>query len=474
MSLTKSPSSQEARRTTLLWAGGALLASLLARLLLWLSYSPVAYSDSPSYRRLGEALLDGLGRYDGTRTPGYPAFLALVGGDERVWLAQIALGVLVALILFAIGWQLSGRGWFGALLALAHALNLGQLLFEANLLTETLTTFLLAVSAIGIFTLLRAERRPRAALAAGTGLAVALTLLTRPLFVYLPVWAGLFILWGAHRRVQITRLILFSLPVLLLVGGWVVYIHNRFGGWGLTTMTGYHLVQHTGAYFEYVPDEYAALREIYLRHRDAQIAANGTQTNAIWEAIPEMSQTTGLNFYDLSDTLANISVRLILEHPGLYLQNVAQGWWMFWRAPVYWSPEALQIPALAGVLSSLISIQRPLLWAVNGIFIFGSLLWAGICYIPARLIDRMPAWLRRLRADFHSQDNSPRAQSTHRWMLFLAGSIWIASILQSLLDHGDNPRFLVPLQSWVVLWVAWFCYTCWRSFFIERETAHEK
>jgi len=31
-----------------------------------------------------------------------------------------------------------------------------------------------------------------------------------------------------------------------------------------------------------------------------------------------------------------------------------------------------------------------------------------------------------------------------------------ASILQTLLDHGDNPRFLVPLQSLVVLWVLWF------------------
>ncbi len=38
----------------------------------------------------------------------------------------------------------------------------------------------------------------------------------------------------------------------------------------------------------------------------------------------------------------------------------------------------------------------------------------------------------------------------------LLGNIWITSILQTLLDHGDNPRFLVPLQSLVVLWVAAF------------------
>jgi hypothetical protein len=37
----------------------------------------------------------------------------------------------------------------------------------------------------------------------------------------------------------------------------------------------------------------------------------------------------------------------------------------------------------------------------------------------------------------------------------MAGSIWIASILQTLVDHGDNVRFLVPLQSMVVVWVLW-------------------
>jgi len=53
-------------------------------------------------------------------------------------------------------------------------------------------------------------------------------------------------------------------------------------------MTGYHLIQHTGVFFEYVPDKYASLRDTYLRFRDARIAEYGTQTNAIWDAISEM------------------------------------------------------------------------------------------------------------------------------------------------------------------------------------------
>jgi hypothetical protein len=31
--------------------------------------------------------------------------------------------------------------------------------------------------------------------------------------------------------------------------------------------------------------------------------------------------------------------------------------------------------------------------------------------------------------------------------------VWLISIVQTLLDHGDNPRFLVPLQMIVFITV---------------------
>ena len=461
-----------------------MTVALLVRLALWLGYSLVPFSDTPSYRRLAESVLDGFARYDGTRTPGYPAFLALVGGDNQVWLVQMVLGFLITLMLFYLGWRLSGRGWFGALVALAHTLNLGELFFEANLLTETLTTFYLVIIYVGYFWLLRQESRPHWGLALMVGLATSQALLTRPLFIFLPVWIGLFIAWrisahyppSAHpengraskpafkmiqayflTRVGLVRLAAFALPVLLLLGGWVLFIHQRFGDWGLTTMTGYHLVQHTGGYFEYVPDEFAALRDTYIQFRDAKIAATGTQTNAIWEAIPELSRVTGLNFYDLSRTMARISVQLILEHPDLFLKNVLQGWWMFWRAPVYWAAEALQNPAPAEAIAGLVLLQRAILLAINLMFIIGSLAWAGACYLPSRMTKRLPRLFQRLQTAFVPRSPDDLTSQVHqRFMLCLASTIWITSIVQSLLDHGDNPRFLLPLQSFVVLWVAWF------------------
>lgn len=229
----------------------------------------------------------------------------------------------------------------------------------------------------------------------------------------------------------------FSLPLVVLtvtvglpVMGWVGYIYNTYGHFSLTVMSGYHLVQHTGVFFEYVPDEDAALRDTYIRYRDAHIAEYGTQTNTIWKAIPELSQVTGLNFYDLSRELARISVQLILAHPDLYARNLVSGWGLFWLAPVYWSPEMLRWPGLQPVLRVLILFERGLLVLANLIFIGTSL---------AALLVKCVRQSWQISAEL--------------WAL--AGTVWLGSIVQTMLDHGDNPRFLIPLQSVVVLWVVW-------------------
>jgi hypothetical protein len=41
------------------------------------------------------------------------------------------------------------------------------------------------------------------------------------------------------------------------------------------------------------------------------------------------------------------------------------------------------------------------------------------------------------------------------FLWLLAGSVWASSIASSILDHGDNPRFLIPLQTAVIYWVLW-------------------
>jgi hypothetical protein len=456
----------------LVWAIIVFTIGILTRLLMVLLYQPVSYSDTSSYRRLAGTVLQGFVKYDGTRTPGYPVFLALVGDDQRVWMVQLILGLATTMLLFYLGWKLTGQPWFGGLIALCHTLNLAQLFFESNLLTESLTTFLLVLTMTGMLFWLINPGHRRLWLAFLLGLSSTLTLLVRPLFIYLPFFL-LFFLWivpgtesqstnqpagdyqaGAKKtafKFHWGSGIAFILPVILLLGGWLNFIHANFGDWSMTTMTGYHLIQHTGSFFEYVPDEYADLRDTYLQFRDAHIARYGTQTNTIWEAIPEMSRVSGYNFYELSRVLARLSIQLILKHPFLFLKSALSGWWMFWRTSAYWSADALSFPWLAGGIKLAIQIQRTILFFINLIFIFSSLYF---------VITECITALRHKPFNRIMQFTSP-VRYVYMWLLL--GIIWIASILQTLLDHGDNPRFLVPMQSLVILWVALFIFQLVRN-----------
>ncbi|MBN2147118.1 MAG: hypothetical protein JW726_07000 [Anaerolineales bacterium] len=439
------------------WMLASLALAVVVRLILWLLYQPIAYSDSRSYRRLAESVLNGFERYDGTRTPGYPVFLALIGPDERVFIAQMLMGIVIVLLLFYITWKVTHKAWLAGLVSMMHTLNPGQLFFEANLLTETLATFWVVCSVAGMLLWLTMPANKRALwLAAAVGFTASLALITRPLFIYLPPWEFVFIAWigwrmqDGHRKAQnnplkakirylVPQLAVFSLPVILIVGSWVGFIHSRFGDWGMTTMTGYHLMQHSGNFFELVPDQYADLRDTYLEYRDDHIAEYGTQTNTIWEAIPAMQEISGLNFYDLSSTLARISLQLILEHPALYLRNALKGWVLFWFAPVYWQPEFLAWQQGVPILQTGIMAARGLLVLCNILFILSSTLLAlQAIFTKYRVITGL---------SIHGK--------TAPFFWFLSSTIWIASIIQTLLDHGDNPRFLIPLQSLVVLWVVW-------------------
>jgi 4-amino-4-deoxy-L-arabinose transferase-like glycosyltransferase len=427
--------------STRTWFWVVVVVAAVQRLLLRMVYPVVPLNDTGSYRRSAEAILGGWVQYDGTRTPGYPAFMALVGPDGRVYTAQLLLGFITTLLFFYIGWKITGRGWFGALAALLHTFNAQQIFFEADLMTETLATFWLALAFAGMAYLL--DDQPNGEARAGwkligaatlTGLAAGLALITRPLYIYLPLWTAFFLVIGLRSSkpgVRWASAVVALLPGLIVAGWWVNFIHDRFGMWSLSAMTGYHLIQHTGVFFEFVPDKYAALRDTYLKYRDARILQYGTQTNAIWDAIPEMQKVTGESFYGLSRLVQKISIQLILQHPLLYARNVAEGWYWFWKVPVYWSAAAIENPMLVTLARGVILVERGLLFAINMIFISGS-----IVLVLVKKVRQM------VNLSF--------------FIWFSIGAVWIASVLQSMLDHGDNPRFLIPMQSLVVLIVLWW------------------
>jgi hypothetical protein len=423
------------------WLIVVVVIALLLRVVLFLTYPEVSYSDTASYRRSADAILAGMVNYDATRTPGYPAFMAILGPDRAVYAAQLVLGFCITMGWFYLGWKLSGRPFFGAMAALAHTLNPGQLLFEANLLTETLATFWLVLALAGAFVWLEFPKRRTIWLGLGIGLASSLATLARPLFIFMPIWLAVCLAISFKEkklRIDWKPLVSILAVMAVLIGGWMNWVKNRFDLFSLTTMTGYHLVQHTGYYFEDVPDEYAEIRDIYLEYRDARIEERGTQGNTIWDAIPAIMEATGYGFIPLSQVLQKISIQLILTHPWQYLAHVIKGWWYFWRAPVYWDVTAVSSAALARVLETLILGARGVLFGANLLFIGSSV---------GALVSKRLRELWSIRP-FH-------------WVL--AGSVWATAVASSLMDHGDNPRFLVPLQTVVVFWVLWLAWTSWTA-----------
>jgi hypothetical protein len=217
----------------------------------------------------------------------------------------------------------------------------------------------------------------------------------------------------------------YALFPLLIQGGWLIYMRTNWHVLSPTTMAGYSMVQHTGDYFEYLPDENATIRDTYIAFRDAQIAERGVQTNAIWEAIPAITEASGIGFYDLSREMNRLSWMLIREHPELYFQNVVSGWINFWKSPVYWEPEVMQPDAI-------LKVVQPLAWFGQGISVVANILFL--------LISFSVALSRKLRSSIR--------MDAVVWLSL--AMVWLISIVQTLLDHGDNPRFLVPMQMAVI------------------------
>ncbi|HET7009802.1 MAG TPA: hypothetical protein VFI11_03415 [Anaerolineales bacterium] len=413
------------------WWGGLVLLvlGLFQRLWLWSVYAPIEYGDTGSYFRAAAVLARGsLDGYDGTRVPGYPLFVAALGVDrESVWIGQMALGIGISLLLYALTLRMTGRPAVAFIVGVLYDLIPGQFLFEANLLTETLTAFLVILSLFLVGLVRRSS-----GLAPGwsllAGLAAGAAGLVRILFYPLAVWLLPFVSMGGSlsSRTRLGRAVLFAVPAAALLGGWIAWVNSSYGFLAPTTMGGYNLVQHTGVFFEYLPDEYAPMRDTYLRYRQARLAERGDQTNTIWEAIPELTRVTGLGFYDLSREMQRASLLLVREHPDLYARNVVEGWIDFWKAPVYWEPERVEASAARSLLN---------VWATAGRVV--SLL-ANAAYLLL-----MAALVLPIRAVRGLRRNG-------EWMA-AAGLIAFTSVLQTLLDHGDNPRFLVPLQMVVVM-----------------------
>jgi hypothetical protein len=426
---------QTAARTA---AIALVLIGILVRVPLPGVYSVTMYDDSTTYFALAQQLrhLD-FANYTGWRTPGYPLLLLIAGANHQwLWFLQFALGIGVSLVIFAMSLNASHSVSLSFVTGLSQSLVLNQLFFESAILTETLCTFLVALSCL-LITRMLLDARPTARFALWCGLATSFVALTRPLYVLLgPLYLLLIISRCRGRAIKVagTFAVSFGLPVFL----WICFNHVILGYSGMTTLLGFNLTNHSGGFIDYAPD--STIKDVYLKYRARRASEGKDHAFTVFEAAEEMEAKTGLSRTQLSRQLTKISMDLFTSHPLLYAASVARAWWSFWAVPNYWRVEQFSDAKTASVFQTVWKWQQ---WGVrvgNVLFVFGvSIL------IPLLL--------------------SARSKSSRmlRFLAVLATIVLSVSLGQALVEYGENPRYSIPTQPLVICFVMSGAWTLWRA-----------
>lgn len=359
--------------------------------LAWRS-APVQEGDSPQYlevaRDLSDLRLDALHN----RTPGYPVLLALTGSASHPTRALFRVSLLLH---FASIWLLAAvlraAGAGGRSLLAFGVLLLMPLYVEpaGYVMTENLAQFALAAGFAGLVLWFAGGR---AVLLAVSSVAFAYAALTRPAYQGLAVGVAALLVaahtalrdawFGAGRVMRAAAALVVGSLVIL---GAFSYANERsFHYLGVSPLMGFHLSTKTMTFVERAPDEYAAVREILVKARDAELTKRGgthSPTQAVWHAQAELAAATGLSMPELSRYLLRMNLRLIRAAPLEYIGEVARS------AATYWLPASTDLANMhSGVLRGVWALVHA---AVTAVFWLQIVVMAGVAGL----------WLRVRRAD---------------------------------------------------------------------------
>jgi hypothetical protein len=434
--LAPTPIGQRPHRATIVrWLVLLLLAGSVLRLGFWSVYGPVAYPDTGTYMVVAKSILTGdFSNYEGRRPPGYPLVLAIAGlSPDRAWAIQSLMGLAISVLLFYVAIALTRRPGFAALVGMTYNLNLSQLFFEANLISETTATFgITGVAALLLvcYRRLRNRRRVWPWLVA-LGVMAAFATLTRPQFVFLPLLIAALVgyaSWtrgGTRPRGSAGHAGLAFLTSVVLILGWCWFNYAKVGFFTISTQTGIGMMDHTLAFIELAPDRYAMIRDIYLRHRDEKRAQTGRHS-AGWEGLPEAMAATGLSLPALSNELARMSIEMFVRHPLRYAGGVVQAWVDFWPAPMYWQPAMLRLPSVGRFIRLAWQLEQPMVRLANAIFL-------GLVAVATL----SPALRQRLHWDLG--------------LTTLAAIVLLTSLVQALALWVENARYAISVQPLVIV-----------------------
>ena len=332
-------------RALLVWL---FLVALSARVVLLYATEPILTNDAVgfggpsfvalSYRELAMSIFNWNFAGDlGTRSPGYPALVALCfrlfGIDN--WGAVVAVQSLMAIVaFFAAYWlwrQIYGPSRAAVFATATAVLEPALLLSERGTESEPLSVTMLIMS---LPLLVHAARRVSPAAATGSGLCLALLALTRPAFQFL---IPLFALYLALRlgvrlrtRAGAAALALLVLAAGLPVAAWDGFNLARFGYFTPMTTQGFILTSHSAPIASEAPNrypQYADVEDIMERHK----RPDGM---AVWVAYPEIMQRRNLSFVQASRLMQDFSIAVFRDRPVAFAKSVQKAFMRFWEANI--------------------------------------------------------------------------------------------------------------------------------------------
>lgn len=207
----------------------AALVRSIPVLVAWDNPALLTSGDTQEFQSLAQDLGGGYLSSDGPlavtgirRTPGYPSFLSLVfvvNDDNRVVaVVQIILSLITLWLVYLIGQRFDER--VGLIAAAIVALDVPSVIYSGFVLSDTLFTSLLVAS---LYCCLQSFQTRSAAWALATGLSLSLSLLTRPIGLYVVLPLMLLSVWTMVKQRDLLKLMtVFWLAFLLPLGGWLI------------------------------------------------------------------------------------------------------------------------------------------------------------------------------------------------------------------------------------------------------------
>jgi hypothetical protein len=365
---------------------------------------------------------------------------------------NIALGSLLSGMAYLVLLQLTGRPRVSVVLGLVLALDAGLFLYEAYLLYDVLSVFLIvgSVAALAAF-----ARTHKLRFAATFMLAVNLLILTRSIYHVLVALAALAALAVAAPRQLLKKALLIGSLISLLSVGWYLKNYFVFGFFGASSWQGFSLWK--------VASDSLSEQEV------SQLATEGVVDRVVAEVgvfrpaseyvpygytrqsdIPVLNQDdqNNINVIEVSRTYQANALRLIVREPRRYLRTVLTGWQIFNLPSTLFKHHQLNVlrmPWHAWLTGEILQghiLDRYTGFPMGTVFFFliplSGLVYGGaMLYHGARGKQPLGAFLR--------------GNSVETWIAFL---IAYTTLVGVSLEVGENNRYGFYIESLVVIFLA--------------------